>query len=159
MATKVCPGCKIEKDLKEFYPARGKKRNHPGRCIECGKEYGKEWYRKNKAKNKRRSDKWRSENRIEVRDKELRNKYGITLDDYNEMLKAQDGVCALCGKTEKVKSRAGKIRALAVDHCHDTGRVRGLLCYRCNQLIAGIGDKLESAEKLVLYMEGVSQGP
>ena len=156
MATKICPGCKIEKDLKGFYATRGKKKNHPGRCIECSKEANKRWYKANKARNKRRSYRWITKNADEVRNKRLQNKYGITLREYNRMLKRQKGVCALCGQPEKAKTRDGKIKALAVDHCHDTGKVRGLLCYKCNRSIGGIGDKLESAEKLVRYLEGES---
>jgi len=49
--------------------------------------------------------------------------YGITHQDYQDMLEAQDGVCAICGQEEQVKERG-----LSVDHCHTTGKVRGLLC-------------------------------
>lgn len=46
------------------------------------------------------------------------------------------------------------MRELAVDHCHETGRIRGLLCYRCNHLVGCLGDNLEAAQRLVAYMEG-----
>ena len=58
------------------------------------------------------------------RDRMLRYKYGITLAEYNVILKAQGGVCAICKKPSK--------RTLHVDHNHDTDEVRGLLCFRCN---------------------------
>jgi phage regulator Rha-like protein len=48
------------------------------------------------------------------------------------MLEHQEGVCAICGKPETVKSRKGEVLALAIDHDHATGKVRGLLCFRCN---------------------------
>lgn len=54
------------------------------------------------------------------------------------MVEAQDGMCALCGKPESVK-RNGRVVRLAVDHCHETGRVRGLLCFGCNVSIGRIG--------------------
>lgn len=152
MATKVCPGCENEKDLDEFYTDAVK--GTRSRCIACEKAYGKDWYRKNKRKNRNRSYKWIAKNPDEVRSKRLQNAYGITAQAYDQMLADQDGVCALCHKPEKAKSRSGAIRALAVDHCHDTGRVRGLLCRKCNQILGEIGDKLESAQKLVLYMKG-----
>lgn len=59
------------------------------------------------------------------REYHLLTKYGINQDVYNEMLEAQNGVCAICGWENTGRS-------LNVDHCHATGRVRGLLCNRCN---------------------------
>ena len=66
------------------------------------------------------------------RNTRLKHRYGITSADYAKMLSAQKGVCAICGNppTEDQPKHWGK--HLAVDHCHDTGRVRGLLCNRCN---------------------------
>lgn len=54
----------------------------------------------------------------------LKKKYNMTVDQYNSMLKSQNGKCAICGNTSE--------RALAVDHNHETGKVRGLLCLQCN---------------------------
>lgn len=51
---------------------------------------------------------------------------------YSELLEAQGGVCAICKKPETIKNQNGEVRSLAVDHDHSTGRVRGLLCFRCN---------------------------
>lgn len=66
----------------------------------------------------------------------LRRKFGITGEDFARMLAAQDGVCAVCKKPETHTYPSGKVKELAVDHCHDTNVVRGLLCFNCNQ---GIG--------------------
>lgn len=71
----------------------------------------------------------------QIRDREFRKKYGIGLAEYKEMLAAQDGVCASCRRPE-TKVQFGTVRMLSVDHDHDTGKVRGLLCGNCN---AGIG--------------------
>lgn len=82
----------------------------------------------------------------------LRHYYGIGIDDYNEMLAAQNGVCAICEKPEKAKVR-GKVKPLSVDHSHTTGKVRALLCSSCNHLL---GHAFESAEVLraaALYLE------
>ena len=65
----------------------------------------------------------------------LKRKYGITVDQYNAMLKAQGGVCAICGKTKEQNGAR-----LAVDHCHDTGIVRGILCIRCNVTLGVLGE-------------------
>lgn len=61
----------------------------------------------------------------------------MTVADYNTLLAAQGGVCAICGREEIVVHRGlDRVRNLAVDHCHTTGRVRGLLCTACNTMIA-----------------------
>jgi hypothetical protein len=67
-------------------------------------------------------------------DKDLQRKYGISLLDYSQMFMAQNGKCAIC-HNESGGTRNGEQKALAVDHCHKTGKVRGLLCEACNQAI------------------------
>lgn len=60
--------------------------------------------------------------------------YGVDIHVYHEMLEAQNGVCAICRGVEKSTDAAsGKVRALAVDHCHEGDKVRGLLCSSCNR--------------------------
>lgn len=98
----------------------------------------------------KRTNKWRKENpskmRVIDRRGKLKNKYSITIPEYNDMLALQEGVCALCGKEEKR-------RPLSVDHCHTTGRIRGLLCSSCNLAIGLIGDDSEVAMKIARYLE------
>lgn len=79
------------------------------------------------------------------RDTNLRQKFGITLEDYNNMLTSQNGVCAICGQLD------GK-RSLAVDHCHKTGKVRGLLCRRCNVSIGLLEDNTIFLLNAVRYL-------
>ena len=76
-----------------------------------------------------------NEYRDRQRSLQLQRKYGITLDEYMDILERQEGSCALCGKIESAKSRWGSVKMLAVDHNHETGQVRGLLCDSCNRLI------------------------
>lgn len=77
----------------------------------------------------------RQANRDTYKNRELKKAFGITLDQFNEMLKAQNGVCAICGQPE-TDIRRGKLQHLSVDHCHATNVVRDLLCGSCNK---GIG--------------------
>lgn len=113
---KVCPSCDEEKDVSEFYP---NKRGTPaGKCKPCCLEYNKRTDKATKAESGRRSH--------------LRNKYGITLEQYNDMLKKQKECCAICSRHQsEFKTR------LAVDHNHATGEIRGLLCSYCNHRIVG----------------------
>ncbi len=76
------------------------------------------------------------------RNSKLKQKYGITLDDYWRMHDGQAGLCAICGAEESEN------KVLAVDHCHGTGRVRGLLCARCNRGLDAVVAYLSSCGTL-----------
>lgn len=79
--------------------------------------------------------------------------YGISLETYKEMLDKQGVVCAICRKPERVvDKRNGKPRSLAVDHCHKTGRVRGLLCSMCNNGIGMFGENIVDIANAVKYI-------
>ena len=73
--------------------------------------------------------------------------YGLTSEGYETLLKDQKGVCALCG-------RPPKIQRLSVDHDHDTGRIRGLLCRGCNSSLGQLGDTLDNLKKVLIYLLG-----
>jgi hypothetical protein len=102
-----------------------------------------------------RGKKWREKNpEADVR-KHLRRKYGMTLEQYNMLFEKQKGLCALCSKPETVRRNSKSVgpERLAVDHCHDTGRIRGLLCFKCNTAVGSIGDDESSAKRVVEYLE------
>jgi hypothetical protein len=86
-----------------------------------------------------------------VRDTELKKNYGIGLSDWEQMHAAQGGVCAICKQCENEKSF--RYANLAVDHCHATGKVRGLLCNSCNRAIGFLQDDPERARRLAEYLE------
>ncbi len=83
--------------------------------------------------------------RNKQRDRRLRKTYGISLADYNRMLKAQGGGCYICG-------RKPKNRALDVDHSHRTGKVRGILCHRCNRGLTWFSDDPVLFRKAAKYL-------
>jgi hypothetical protein len=82
----------------------------------------------------------------------LRASFGLSLEDYELMLAAQDGACAICKQPETHK-RNGKVKALAVDHDHATGKVRGLLCFDCNTAIGKMKDSPEILTSAIRYLE------
>ena len=86
------------------------------------------------------------------RDKELRKKFGIGLSEHREMENSQHGVCAICGKGE-VAERWDDVLALAVDHDHDTGKLRELLCIACNTAIGKFHDDPRIIRNAVAYLE------
>ncbi len=81
----------------------------------------------------------------------LKWKFGISSEEYEKILDKQGGVCAICRKPERVK-RMGKIKSLSVDHCHNAGHVRGLLCQRCNQAIGFLDNSAQLAEAAAKYL-------
>ena len=83
-----------------------------------------------------------------ARDGRLRRTYGITVEDYDRMLREQSGVCAGCGW----KPGPGQ-RRLAVEHNHKTHKVRGLVCWKCNQAIKKLRDSSDIAYNLYLFLK------
>lgn len=93
--------------------------------------------------------KWRNENpekmRVIYRKCQLK-RFGLTIEEFNALADAQGGVCAICGGPPQ------KNKSLAVDHCHETGIVRGLLCQKCNRAIGWLGDSLPALERATDYL-------
>ena len=77
-----------------------------------------------------------------------KTRYCISLDKYEEMLKGQGGVCAICGKDNNHKTQ----RYLHVDHNHKTGKVRGLLCIRCNTIIGNSKENVDILQRTIEYI-------
>lgn len=86
------------------------------------------------------------------RQRKLRAKFGLTPEQYEEMLSKQNGVCAICEQPETGKVR-GITKPLAVDHDHATGKVRGLLCDRCNHALGRMQDQPARLRRAADYLE------
>lgn len=96
---------------------------------------------------------WRQNNPARTKELDLQKSFGISLNYYKHLLQKQNGVCAICGKQEVVKDEKGIIRSLAVDHCHTTMEVRGLLCTKCNQGIGSFLDNVELLKSAIEYLQ------
>lgn len=83
-----------------------------------------------------------------VRGYNLKKCYGMTIEQFEEMLTSQGGVCAIC----KGDSSNGKYRNLHVDHCHDTGKIRGILCNRCNSVLGYVEENIETLFNAANYL-------
>lgn len=140
MMQKTCSVCKVTKDL-SGYTIR--KTHRPGKpvsvCTECKVSY-------NRARRQHNPDRVAN---IE-RNSKFKKAYGITLDDYYVMLEAQNNRCKIC-KTTVPSSRT---QYFAVDHCHTTGKVRGLLCTKCNTGLGRFNDNLELLNSAITYLKG-----
>ena len=82
----------------------------------------------------------------------LKTRYGITVEQRNKMFLEQDGLCAICSTELSVKIRASN--KACVDHCHESGIIRGLLCLKCNSALGKFNDSLELVKSAVKYLEG-----
>jgi hypothetical protein len=139
---------------------KGKKRtpeqieNHRQKMI--GREpwnKGKKFSTQTRAEiHKRWLDKNHDERIIHARRWHLKNKFGITLEDYDKLLAKQNSKCAICGLVNGVKpdSRGRVTQLLHIDHCHKTNKVRGLLCRQCN---VGLGSFRDSPQLLLQASE------
>lgn len=117
-------------------------------------EYAKGWREKNAAKiNARRREMYAeaARDRIGVW---TRNsvRYGLTRDDYLRMLDERNRLCDICHKPETSLGNNGRIKNLSIDHDHDTGEVRGLLCNNCNRSLGLLGDSIELLQSAIDYL-------
>lgn len=83
----------------------------------------------------------------------LSTKYGITSAQFYNLLRAQEGKCQIC-KTPIVDEDDEPLKSCHVDHCHETGKVRGLLCHNCNVGLGNFKDSPELLRQAALYLEG-----
>lgn len=104
------------------------------------------WRLNNPERNRELQGRYRKENPDVYRNAQLKHRYGITLDDFNKLMWKQQGKCAIC------RSEPEEGKNLHVDHCHETGKVRGLLCRKCNQALGLIEDEPEILERMSQYL-------
>lgn len=151
----LCRVCNQVKPLTEFAPShRGEKR---GKCRPCNTLICGQWAKANPDKTRENDKKWKLNRPEQYRASILKAKYGLLRGDYERMSQQQNHVCAVCGKTETtIHRQTGKTRSLAVDHCHDTGKVRGLLCGACNKALGGFNHSVEVLQSAIRYLEETS---
>lgn len=127
---KKCNRCKKVKEYTEFNVDSRASTGRQSICRKCGSEKKKEM-------------------KGYYREQHLKSKYGITSKDYEDMLEAQDCKCAICGIEEKYCEN----QRLAVDHDYESGKVRALLCKKCNQGIGLLQDSSEFAYNAYQYLQ------
>jgi hypothetical protein len=147
MKTKICTKCGEEKNYDEFYDHHDLRRTEGKRkytyiklapsdvkmrkCKKCVKSDGKQ--------------RWDVLGRETQRRRNLKNKYGITVEEYLVKLQEQGGGCEICGG--EINGKGG------VDHCHKTGKIRGILCSHCNAAIGHMNDDKDRLSKAISYLE------
>ena len=163
---KKCIKCKIIKPIFEFTPRKERPRQYTVSCKYCRAKNAKNYRENNHSKVRMIEKRYQTKNRIELNKKsreslrkkrkknpdfdrayKLKYTYGITIDEFNKILKKQEGKCVIC-RTDKPNGRG-----FCVDHDHKTGKVRGILCHSCNTGIGSLKDSVELLEKAIKYLK------
>ncbi len=139
---KTCSRCGLLKESSEF---NNRARSADGLdhwCKECNSESCREYNQSEIGQQK-------------ARERALR-KYKLSVEEYNSILKNQKFVCKICKNPETKQRKDGAPWPLAVDHCHETGKVRGLLCNNCNRGLGLLGDTRQHLAAALDYLDGKS---
>ena len=140
MNEKQCPKCKLTLSVDLFQKNRSAKDGLQYQCTSCRKLIEKSPIKL--ARDRKRYH----DNKGIYRDKYYQRTYGLTIDQYNSLLASQGNKCAVC----KGNCKTGRL--LAVDHDHNSGSVRGLLCSSCNQALGLLQDDSEIISNLLKYI-------
>ena len=132
-----CSKCGKEKDVDQFHIRKNRPRGYTSQCKKCRISYPK-----------KRSEGY-------TRNYDLKRMYGITSEIYDELLTRQNGKCKICQRHVSEVSNKHK-KNLCVDHCHDTGKIRGLLCDKCNRAIGLLNDDVEMLKKAIIYLSSTN---
>lgn len=142
---KQCRDCHEQKEEVLFVKNKSFSSGYDTLCSSCNKKRVSKWRKEFPEKRAKQSQ--REGKKDYSKNKHLKYHYGISLDEYNKMFHQQEGKCYLCGKHQsEVK------RALSVDHCHKTGKIRKLLCQPCNTLLGMSGDDPIVLQKAIDYL-------
>lgn len=145
---KHCSQCKEYKSLDDFDKAKLGKYKKFAKCKACRAKNYIEKVQDDPAFRERKNSNSRKAYRTDSYRNGRLKEYGITADDYDRMYITQEGSCKLCRKHQ-----SEELKSLAVDHCHTSGKVRGLLCNKCNQGLGYFNDDIRLFEKAIEYLK------
>ena len=150
---KRCSKCGETRPVSEFNKNARLKSGLYSWCKTCARANSRHWYHANRERNLANMKVYREANRVYIRERSrstnrnrsLRNRYGLTLGRFEEMLAEQSGLCAICKEP---------MRRPCVDHDHATRKVRGLLCDPCNQGLGLFRDDSVLLKSAIGYLAG-----
>lgn len=136
----TCTCCKVEGPQENFFKfKRGNKIYRRHKCKACYKKEAKANFKSFHRKNVKYSH-----------GTTLKRKYGMTVADYEKMFEDQNGLCKICNSPAPQTKKSNHFH---VDHCHTTGKIRGLLCHRCNSVLGFARDSIPVLEEAINYLK------
>ena len=149
--TKRCPRCEQDKFVSAFGKDKTKKTGLSSYCLDCANANRKTNYAKNPDNEKQKLTAYYNANKERARHYSLKALYGLSAEAYRDMLAQQNNSCKIC-KTHQNNLK----RKLFVDHCHETGKVRGLLCQYCNTMLGNAKDNVLVLQSAINYLSSKS---
>lgn len=158
ITSRICYICKKEKDIREFAKDKSQIGGYTYNCKECRNKQYNEYYKNNpdkaiiknlKQKENRKRFYSSEKGIISSRRAHLKRMFNMTLEEYNQKLEEQNNQCAIC-KSYNIHDKHG---VLAVDHCHKTNKVRGLLCFKCNTILGSVNDNKTILKNAIKYLQ------
>lgn len=136
---KTCISCREVKPLTDFYSVKeGKRSQRPhSYCKPCTNRKQREWDKSHPDRVKARSRRYN-----------LKREYGMSIEDFDQMLARQDGRCSIC-LSPSPKWKHG----WNIDHCHKTGKIRAILCSNCNKTLGLLGESIPTLHRMIQYIE------
>ncbi len=123
----------------------------PHKDREARRKYMREWSRKPESKIKARIRQQLPQNKIKQKFNRIKYIYGIGKEEYLRLVSETGGMCRICGG-ELIFKRL-KPNSAVVDHCHKSGKVRGVICHKCNVILGNSNDSVEVLENAIVYLK------
>lgn len=142
MLKDICSKCKSPNDSVKHYW-----------CKACKKSYNKIRKLNNREKLNAQKLKWQTINQKARRYGQVKSRHRMTVEHYERLLLEQGYVCAICKNPEKAKTKTKGTKSLAIDHCHVTGKIRGLLCQKCNMSLGLLNENFDSILSMAKYVQ------
>lgn len=162
--TKVCGHCKKRKKLSEFSTNPCHKDGINNWCKTCVSDYNKKWriehtkkykeykrkyWEKNKEVLKKKRQEYKRKNKIAIKIGKIQHRLKISKNEATRLYNLTiNGVCAICGKPESLSRQS-----ISIDHNHNTGKIRGLLCSKCNTAIGYFGENIKYLQNAIKYLQ------
>jgi len=147
LGEKICSRCGEIKQNSDFYKVKGRD-GSPSWCKKCKLDQNKKYAKNPDVAAQKKA--WRKKYNLKTKDlrkfSRMKSLYGLSFDEYMGMMDAQSGKCAICG------TKLAGIRGINIDHCHETNKIRGLLCKNCNLGLGFFKDEINLLQKAIRYI-------